>query len=60
MPQQTDSSLDPRVLEARRIFQRVLVGWASDLLEVRRLGLEQPVWHAACNEDIEAAPRAAA
>ncbi len=29
---------------ARQMFDRVLVSWASDLLELRRLGLSSPGW----------------
>ena len=32
---------------ARQMFERVLVGWASDLLHLRRQGLTTPGWRVA-------------
>ncbi len=37
-----DTPKDAFPLEPRRLFQRVLGAWASDLLELRRKGLDRP------------------
>lgn len=34
--------------DARRMFRKVLVGWASDTLALRRAGLDRPTVRAAC------------
>ncbi|MFZ9880007.1 MAG: hypothetical protein ACO3QC_01210 [Phycisphaerales bacterium] len=36
--------MDRQVAEARRMFNRVLVCWAGDVLELRRQGLLAPTW----------------
>ena len=38
------SSLNLMEAQAKAMFDRVLVSWASDLLELRRLGLASPGW----------------
>ena len=38
------SSLNLMEVQAKAMFDRVLVAWASDLLELRRLGLASPGW----------------
>lgn len=38
---------DPVLREARRMYQRVLAGWASDVLMLRRTGALSPRWSAA-------------
>ncbi len=45
--QQHNASIDAQandraVREARAIYQRVLAGWAMDVLELRRGGLDKP------------------
>jgi hypothetical protein len=42
-----DSESKRRVAEAARMFERVLVAWASDVLELRRRKLLLPRWHQA-------------
>ena len=37
-------SLERRVRDAQSMFQRVLVSWASDVLELRRRELLVPRW----------------
>lgn len=34
--------------EARQMFQRFLAGWAMDVLELRRRGLDRPVERRGC------------
>jgi hypothetical protein len=36
--------VDARVEQAHRMFNRVLVSWASDILELRRRNLLVPDW----------------
>ena len=36
--------MDRQVAEAHRMFNRVLVCWAGDVLELRRQGLLAPSW----------------
>lgn len=36
--------MDRQVAEAHRMFNRVLVTWAGDVLELRRQGLIAPNW----------------
>ena len=44
-PESTPSiSLNLAESRAKLMFDRVLVSWASDLLELRRLGLSSPGW----------------
>ena len=38
------ASLNLMEAQAKAMFDRVLVSWASDLLELRRLGLASPGW----------------
>ena len=38
------SNLNLAESRAKLMFDRVLVSWASDLLELRRLGLSSPGW----------------
>ena len=38
------SSMKAHVHDAQRAFQRVLVSWAGDMLELRRTGRLQPRW----------------
>ena len=38
---------------ARQMFERVLVGWASDLLHLRRQGLTTPGWRVADSTVVE-------
>jgi hypothetical protein len=40
----SDPSLERRVREAQSMFQRVLVCWASDVLELRRRNDLVPRW----------------
>jgi hypothetical protein len=40
--QRTEASMAEA--EARRLFQRVLAGWAMDVLALRRAGLDRPTW----------------
>jgi hypothetical protein len=40
----TDATLSRRVADAETMFQRTLVAWASDVLELRRRDLLIPVW----------------
>jgi len=37
-------SLNLAETRSKQMFDRVLVSWASDLLELRRLGLSSPGW----------------
>ena len=43
-PAPSDSQMGLRVERAQRLFSRVLVSWAGDLLELRRRKLLQPEW----------------
>lgn len=51
-PNHADQHVDPReygrhVALAERKFQRILLTWAGDMLELRRRGLERPRWNCA-------------
>lgn len=51
-PNQANQPVDPRecdrhVALAARKFQRILLAWAGDMLELRRRGLERPRWNCA-------------
>jgi hypothetical protein len=51
-PNHANQHVDPRefgsqVAIAERKFQRVLLTWAGDMLELRRRGLERPRWNCA-------------
>jgi hypothetical protein len=39
---ETTTSQDDPMRVARRMYQRVLVGWASDVLVLRAAGLDRP------------------
>ena len=43
----TERQMALRVEDAQRLFNRVLVSWAGDVLELRRRKLLQPEWHRA-------------
>lgn len=57
MPETTtdNRSNDDAVREARAIYQRVLSGWAMDVLTLRREGLDKPTFRG-----IDDAPEGAA
>ncbi len=38
----TNQPTHPALAESQRLFQRVLASWASDLIMLRRSGLDQP------------------
>lgn len=40
--QRTEASMAEA--EAKRLFQRVLAGWAMDVLMLRHAGLDRPTW----------------
>ncbi|MAD20545.1 MAG: hypothetical protein CMJ52_10360 [Planctomycetaceae bacterium] len=51
---------DPSVAETKRMFDRVLASWASDLLLLRRQGLTAPGWRVRVEDDDETTWRRAA
>ncbi|MFM2165364.1 MAG: hypothetical protein RL325_1801 [Planctomycetota bacterium] len=46
----SDLSLERRVNDARSMFQRVLVSWAGDVLELRRRNDLVPRWESSPTE----------
>jgi hypothetical protein len=50
---------DRAVARARRLFGRTLACWASDMLALRRMGFNRPVWPAPADGDDDAWQRAA-
>jgi hypothetical protein len=46
----SDLSLERRVNDARSMFQRVLVSWAGDVLELRRRNDLVPRWESSRTE----------
>ena len=51
-PNHANQHVDPRecggeVALAERKFQRILLNWAGDMLELRRRGLDRPRWNCA-------------
>ena len=63
MSSSEDSKIEPVTIAeatARAMYQRVLSSWASDLLVLRRQGLDQPGWRTAIDEADEPMWRRAA
>lgn len=46
LPGPSPAQCERQVLESRRLFQRTLASWASDLLILRSRGMRMPVWNA--------------
>jgi len=64
-PAQSKQQMARQVLDAQSMFQRVLVSWAGDVLELRRRRLLVPRWestpslggiYAECQEDLPDEP----
>lgn len=43
---------DQAHLEARRLFQKTLAGWAFDVLNLRKAGLDQPTFRLFEDDDL--------